>query len=168
MVSKPATKDAVIVVGLGELRVSRDPASVLACLGLGSCIGLCAYDPVARVAGMVHIVLPASEGKDGPNASRYADVGVPALLEELKKLGALSLRLVVKLAGGAQMSKAPGHQATFQIGARNYTAVQDVLALHRIAVAAVDVGGSRGRTFKLYVESGRATVTTVGLESKEL
>jgi chemotaxis protein CheD len=168
MVDKLATKEAVIVVGLGEVQISRDPAAVLTCLGLGSCIGLSAYDPVSRVAGMAHIVLPASDGKNGPLASRYADVAVPALLEELRKLGALSLRLVVKLAGGAQMSKSPGHQATFQIGERNYTAVQGVLSQHRIAVAKVDVGGNRGRTMRLYVESGRATVTTVGLESKEL
>ena len=168
MVDKLATKAAVIVVGLGEIQISRDPAVVLTCLGLGSCIGLSAYDPVSRVAGMAHIVLPASEGKEGLNASRYADVAIPTLLEELRKLGALSLRLVVKLAGGAQMSKSPGHQATFQIGERNYTAVQGVLAQHRIAVAGVDVGGHRGRTMRLYVESGRATVTTVGLESKEL
>jgi chemotaxis protein CheD len=168
MVDKLATKEAVIVVGLGEVQISRDPAAVLTCLGLGSCIGLSAYDPVSRVAGMAHIVLPASDGKNGPLASRYADVAVPALLEELRKLGALSLRLVVKLAGGAQMSKSPGHQATFQIGERNYTAVQGVLSQHRIAVAKMDVGGNRGRTMRLYVESGRATVTTVGLESKEL
>lgn len=168
MADKLATKEAVIVVGLGEIQISRDPAAVLTCLGLGSCIGLGAYDPVARVAGMAHIVLPASDGKNGPLASRYADVAVPALLAELRKLGALSLRLVVKLAGGAQMSKSPGHLATFQIGERNYTAVQGVLAQHRIAVAGVDVGGNRGRTMRLYVESGRATVTTVGLESKEL
>ena len=168
MVDKVATKDAVVVVGLGEIQVSRDPATVLTCLGLGSCIGISVYDPVARVGGMAHIVLPASEGKSMPNSSKYADVGIPMLLEELRKVGALSLRLVVKLAGGAQMSKAPGHQSTFQIGERNYTAVQVVLARQRITVAAVDVGGNRGRTLKLYVESGRATVTTVGLEGKEL
>ncbi len=169
MVDKVATKDAVVVVvGLGEIQVSRDPASVLTCLGLGSCIGISAYDPVARVGGMAHIVLPSSDGKSTPNSAKYADVGIPALLEELHKVGAIRLRLVVKLAGGAQMSKAPGHQATFQIGERNYTAVQEALARQRIAVAAVDVGGNRGRTFKLYVESGRALVSAAGLEGKEL
>ena len=51
------------MVGLGEVKTTQDSEKVLTCLGLGSCIGVGMYDPVAKVAGMAHIVLPNSGGK---------------------------------------------------------------------------------------------------------
>ena len=47
-----------IMVGLGEVKISEDPESVLACVGLGSCVAISAFDPVAKVGGMAHVVLP--------------------------------------------------------------------------------------------------------------
>ena len=43
-----------LVVGMADIQVVKG-GGVLSCLGLGSCIGLCALDPHAQVAGMVHI-----------------------------------------------------------------------------------------------------------------
>ena len=52
--------DTTISVGLGEVEVSKDPLVVLAAHGLGSCIGVLAYDPIAKVGGLAHILLPDS------------------------------------------------------------------------------------------------------------
>ena len=57
------SQDKTVVVGLAELQVSNNPGQILTCLGLGSCIGVAAYDPQAKVSGMVHVVLPSSDGK---------------------------------------------------------------------------------------------------------
>ena len=45
--------DPISSVGLGEMRFSRDPNDVLIAFGLGSCLGIGMYDPVAKVGGII-------------------------------------------------------------------------------------------------------------------
>ena len=123
-----------IIVGLGEVKISEDPETVLACLGLGSCIAISVFDPVAKIGGMAHVVLPASHGKTGDKATRYANVAVPKLFELLRKHGAVNSRLVINLAGGAQMSLAPGMGTAFKIGEENTAAVLAALAAEGLGV----------------------------------
>lgn len=161
-------QDGTVVVGLGELKVSGDPASVLTCLGLGSCVCVACYDPISKVGGMAHVVLPASEGRVSEPTPKYADMAVPMLLEEIKKAGGIRSRLVVKLAGGAELSRAPGLDNAFEIGAKNQVAVKEALSKEGVKVAVEELGGNKGRTVRMYVDTGRITVTTAGRESKEL
>ena len=157
-----------IVIGMSELQVSKDSQVVLTCLGLGSCIGFAAYDPTARAAGMAHIVLPESNGKPDAVAGKFADTALPALIEEMEKLGAEKRRMLVKIAGGAQMSLIAGSSGLFRTGERNLEATRIVAKEHGLKIAAADVGGHSGRTLRLYVESGKVTVTTAGTETKDL
>ncbi|MGD9573521.1 MAG: chemotaxis protein CheD, partial [Thermoleophilia bacterium] len=92
------------VVGIGQLAASGERGVVISALGLGSCIGLVLADPGARVAGMVHVMLPDSStaSTDGP-PGKYADTAVPALIDSLCRLGADRGRLTGAMAGGAQM-----------------------------------------------------------------
>ena len=48
-----------IVVGISELAVAQVP-DILVTYALGSCVGICLYDPVARIGGLSHILLPSS------------------------------------------------------------------------------------------------------------
>ena len=157
-----------IVVGMGELQVSKDPHAVLTCLGLGSCIGFSSYDSVAKVAGMVHIVLPDSAGKSGVLPGKFADTALPALIEDMENLGAEKRRMLVKITGGAQMSLVAGSAGIFKTGERNLEATKIVADEYGLKIAAADVGGHSGRTLRLYVESGKVTVTTAGTETKDL
>ena len=159
-----------VVVGLGEIKITKDPQVVLTCLGLGSCIGLAAYDPVARVAAMAHIVLPADKGTNGQSQSpaKYANTAIPALLQEMKAQGGTSGRIVVKLAGGARMSLAAGLDSIFKIGEQNIAATTAALKAAGLQVAASDTGGEQGRTMKLYTDSGQVTVVTAGTKTNEL
>ena len=160
--------EETIVVGLGEVKVSRHGEANLTCLGLGSCVGISAYDPVTRVAGMAHIVLPFSNGRGAELAPKFADIGVPYLLKEMRKQGAVISRLIVKIAGGAQMSRAPGMNDAFQIGDRNIQAVHEALEREGVPVAATDTGGSQGRTLRIYLETGATVVSKAGKETSEL
>ena len=70
--------DNTISVSLAEVKVSKDSAMHLVCFGLGSCIGLCAYDPSVKIAGMAHIVLPKSKPETfTDNGTKFADIAVP-------------------------------------------------------------------------------------------
>jgi chemotaxis protein CheD len=157
-----------VLVGLGELKVTRSPSVILACLGIGSCIAVCVYDHLYKVGGMAHVVLPHCEGKPGDNPGKYADTSIPLLIGEVVKQGGHRSRLTVKIAGGAQMSLAPGLKNTFKTGERNLEGVKSALSKEGISVAAEDVGGNRGRTVRMYIDTGKITVRISGGEAREI
>jgi chemotaxis protein CheD len=161
--------DDIISVSLAELKLSADVSRYLVCYGLGSCIGLCAYDPVLKLAGMAHIVLPKSHpGTTTENGTKFADIAVPTLLGEMYKNGALKTRLVVKLAGGAQMIQIPGFNSNLEMGIKNIDATRQILRTEGIRIAAEDVGGSHGRSVWLSVSTGEVVIRTAGQIMKSL
>ena len=99
---------------------------------------------------------------------KFADTAIPALLDEMAKLGAKKSRLLVKIAGGAQISLTQNSNPIFKTGERNIEATKEHAKKHGLDVAAEDVGGHPGRTLRLYVESGRVTVTQAGTQTKDL
>lgn len=150
-------------VGMAEYAVSRDSQEVLCILGLGSCIGLCLYDELKRIAGMVHILLPEQiPGQNNP--FKFADTAVPALLGEMEKAGARAKSLLAKISGGARMFS--GSDSLFDIGQRNAEAVKRILENLKIPLQGEDVGGSRGRSVFFYVENGKLEVKTLGQDIK--
>jgi chemotaxis protein CheD len=152
------------MVRMGELAVSAVADDLLVALGLGSCIGLAVIDGQAGVAGLAHVVLPASEGRsDEPG--KYADTAVPALLAGLLDLGGRRTRLGAVLVGGASMFSSGGG---LEVGQRNEAAVREELAKLAIPVVASDTGGSRGRTIRVGVGPGRVTARAAGDPEIEL
>jgi len=160
----------VISIGMGEMKVTGDPMVQLCCIGLGSCIGFSAYDPVSRVGGMAHLVLPnPAPGQNGviPSA-KYVTTGVPLILEEMLKHGAQLSRLVIKMAGGAQMFNIPGSNMSLDIGTRNIEMVRSVLSKVGVRYVRSDIGGNKGRTMYLMIDTGKVLVRTVGQPAIEL
>ena len=154
------------VVGIADLWVCSDPGIRLVTYSLGSCIGLAIYDPVSRVGGMLHFMLPDSTIDPEKAAERpgmFADTGVPALFKGAYVLGLEKNRVHVMVAGGAQMFDISD---SFNIGNRNYTALRGLLLRNKIRIDAEDVGGVVSRTLclemdtgKTWVKSGRDEVT---------
>ena len=163
-----ATEKETIIAGMGELHVSSSPDAILACIGLGSCIALFVYDRVARVGGLVHIVLPKHDGGHGDNLAKYADTAVPMLIEAVVKKGAIRNRLIIKLVGGSQMTAAAGLSDTFKIGARNLAEVIAALEREQMRPVAADTGGNMGRTVRMYLDTGKIIVKTVTGVAREL
>ena len=158
-----------ISVGMGELHVTREKNEVLSCVGLGSCIALCAYDPVSKIGGMVHMVLPNSRNGDAKYESpKYVNTGIPLLLQEMKRQGAVKSRLNVKIAGGARMFTIPGSGNLLDVGGRNIEMTQQVLAHEGIKVSASDMGGNKGRTIQLFIDTGKVFIKAAGSNSVEL
>lgn len=159
-----------IAVGLGELKSGTRPEQVLVCYGLGSCIGLALYDPMAHVGVMVHVVLPDSSLARGQmlQPGKFGDTAVPSAVAEAVKLGAVRSRLVARIAGGARMLNVVGTGSKLDIGSRNSEAVRAALEQHGLRLAADDTGGTYGRTLQLFVGTGRLLVSTVGRGEKEL
>ena len=147
-----------IVVNVSDARVSSDPADTIATYSLGSCIGVCLYDPVARVAGMLHYQLPTSTmdaHKAAAHPLMFADTGTRHLLDAVTRLGANPRRLTVKLAGGAQILD---DRNVFNIGARNHAAIRKVMWQLGLFIDKEDVGGDAPRTLVMSVATGAVVV----------
>src|SRR5689334_12989482 len=123
-----------VMVGMAEIHVVCEADDVLSALGLGSCVGVCAYDTRNRIAGMAHVVLPSSGDKTDQPPGKFADTAVPALLEEMMRSGASRTFIRVAIAGGAQVFSFSGTGPTLEIGARNCEAVLTELDRSRLRV----------------------------------
>ena len=157
-----------IVIGVADCKVSADPHSRLVTYALGSCIAVAIHDPVSRVAGMLHFMLPESSGDPDKGATspyRYADTGTPLLFREAYRQGARKKRLVVKLIGGAAVFDDHG---IFNIGKRNLAAVKKILWKAGVMVHAEEVGGTQSRTVRMDVATGRLVINGPGGKEKEL
>lgn len=154
-----------VVVDIADMAVSADPNETLITYSLGSCIGLMIYDPVARVGGMLHYMLPeasVSPQKAETNPAMFCDTGVPRLFRAAYELGAVKQRIIVKAAGGSQLLDEKG---TFNIGKRNYVALRKIFWKNGILIQSEDVGGAVSRTVRLHVGTGQVTVRTRGGEA---
>lgn len=151
----------LIQVGMADLKVAKTPDRLMTA-GLGSCIGICLYDPLAKVAGLAHIMLPCStQSRKAENRAKFADTALPDLIAEMVKTGASKSRLVAKIAGGAQMFTFPGVTDVMRIGDRNAEAVVAVLKTARIPLLAQDTGGNFGRTIQFSADTGDLHVRTI-------
>ena len=158
-----------ILIGMGEMVVTNDTSTVLTCVGLGSCVALCAYDPVSKIGGVAHLVLPIYGSDNGKEPSaKWVDTGVPLLLRKALEQGAVKSRLVIKMAGGARMLAIPGCNGRLDIGARNIAELKAAATREGITISAAEVGGNSGRTLHLFMDSGKVTVKAAGGTSKEL
>lgn len=158
--------DETVKVGMAEVKTALAPQSLIT-IGLGSCIGICLWDPVKKVGGLAHIMLPDStQSRKSINKAKFADTGIRVLVAEMVSLGANKTRLVAKIAGGAQMFNFPGSSNVMRIGDRNAEAVKKSLKELSIRLKAEDTGGNFGRTIEFFTENGDLLVKTINKGQK--
>ena len=171
MTARPATPPAVdvveIVVNIADFAVTSGDA-VLVTSGLGSCVAVALHDPSARIAGLAHILLPATGfGPPSIHPAKYADTGVALLAEEMRRLGARPDRMVARLAGGARMFAAL-LSSGINMGQRNIDATRKALYKLGIPVVGADVGGEYGRSVRVVAATGVMTVRSLVGGDREL
>lgn len=139
------------------------PDDTLVTLGLGSCVAILLHDAEARVGGLAHVLLPEPAlSRDQSNASKFATTAVPALVQEMARMGARPGRLKARLVGGAAMFQTLMVPGSLNMGARNINASRQALEDAGIPVVAEEVGGDYGRSVRFYVGAGKTTVSSVG------
>jgi chemotaxis protein CheD len=156
------------VVGIAELIVTGEPQAVLVTYALGSCIALTAWDPIVKVGGLLHFMLPESgldttRGRGNP--AMYADTGIPQLFNACIANGAKKQRLVVRAAGGAQVLNDKG---VFDIGNRNHLSMRKALWKAGILLHGETTGGSLSRSVSLEISTGTVLVREGGAPWREL
>lgn len=152
-----------VKVNISDAKVSANASETLVTYALGSCVGLCLYDPKTRIGGMLHCLLPDSR-KDPAKASQnpfaYADSGAKLLLERLLSIGAVKRRLQVTIAGGAR--RLAGETGIYDIGKQNLIAIRRFLWKSGLLINAEEVGGSSPRTMYLCMADGTVTIRSAG------
>ncbi|MBM3812851.1 MAG: chemotaxis protein CheD [Acidimicrobiia bacterium] len=146
---------AQIVVGIGDCKLAKDPDATLVTYALGSCIAVTVYDPVAKVGGLLHYMLPDSTidaERARKNPYMYGDTGVPALFHGAYQLGAEKKRLKVHVAGGAHVLNDNGF---LDIGKRNYLILKKLLWKAGVMVTEEAIGGTCYRTIRIHIASGQ-------------
>ena len=152
----------VIKVGMADLNVCVSPDSITT-LGLGSCVGIAVRDPVTKIGGLAHIMLPDSTSiRNNTNIPKFADTGIEELVRRVVAKGASRSRLVAKIAGGAQMFAFQGKNDMVRVGERNVEATKKKLAQLKIPILAEDTGKNYGRTVIFYPETGDFVIRAVG------
>ncbi|MEX0279765.1 MAG: chemotaxis protein CheD [Arenibacterium sp.] len=139
----------VLHVIQGEHKVSSDPQVILTTI-LGSCVATCMCDPVAKVGGLNHFLLP----DNGNNASlemRYGLLAMELLINGLLKMGASRNRLEAKLFGGANMNSRLAH-----IGASNSNFALKFLQDEGIPCISKSLGGNQARRIRYIPTKGSA------------
>ena len=160
----------MIKVGMADLKVCPHPKAITT-LGLGSCVGIALYDPVTKVAGLAHIMLPDStQIRNNENKAKFADTGIRELVQLMTVAGANKSRLVAKIAGGAQMFafQSSTNSDMARVGERNVEATKKTLKEMNIKILAEDTGLNYGRTVEFYSETGDFVIKSVGKPVKTI
>jgi chemotaxis protein CheD len=151
-----------IVVGVADMVASNDAGADIVTYSLGSCLGIVIYDPVLKLGGLLHVMLPdstidANKARTAPYM--FVDTGVPRLFHAVYNLGGEKHRLHVKVAGGAQFMD---DNRFFNIGQRNQLALVSLLQRNGIQIHKQAVGGNSSRTLRLELGSGNVSIHSPG------
>ena len=152
-----------IKVKISDYRITK-PLDSLVTIGLGSCVGIAIYEPITKIGGLSHIMLPDSTVfKDTKKSEKFADLAIPKMTAEIKKASGRT-KLFAKISGGASMFQLSKDTPSGNIGARNVAAVKSNLEQIGIELLGEHTGGSMGRTMIVDLETFDVTVRMVNRE----
>nr|WP_301273240.1 chemotaxis protein CheD [Acetobacter okinawensis] len=118
---------------------------------LGSCISVCMFDPIARVGGINHFLLPDGGVSHSGTAMRFGVNSMEMLVNGLLKAGGQRSRLACKVFGGAAVVPSLG-----RIGQENIRFVTHYLVDEGIRCVSQSLGGTLARRIRFWPTTGRA------------
>jgi chemotaxis protein methyltransferase CheR len=145
-------------IDAGEWKASRESCEVRTVLG--SCVAACVYDPVAKIGGMNHFMLP--DGSHDRQPARYGVHAMELLINEIMKLGGDRRRLRAKIFGGANVIRM--ERTGLDIGRDNIAFIRRFLATEGIPVEGERLGGTRPLEVRMETMTGRVRVRALGVE----
>lgn len=158
----PADRPACerVTIQIGGVRASREPLELDTVLG--SCIAACLYDPVARIGGMNHFMLPDGLDSDNSPSARYGVNAMELLIAAIMKLGGNRKCFQAKIFGGGHVLKI--RESLNGVPQRNIDFVHSFLGTERIPVVNADVGGYQARRVLFHSDTGKAYVKLLGIK----
>ncbi len=148
-----------LVARLGEYIVSDREDDILRTFALASCVAVTVYNPVKRVAGMIHLVLPTplnnNDREERPGY--FAETGIPLLISTMcTKYSCRKEDLHVQIYGGADSRF---HNNIYNVGRRNIEVVKYMLHVLGLKIHKADLHGYESRTLVMDVKTGLVRVS---------
>lgn len=139
----------------GELYCSATPTLVRTILG--SCIAVCLWDPVRRIGGLNHYVLPRGAVSD--RTARYGDIAIAQLKQRMLDLGCQLNDLRAKIFGGAAVLPTAAWDRS--VGAKNLKIALERLQADRIPIIARRTGGADGLIIQMNTATGEVDIRKI-------
>ena len=144
-------RDTEIIVYTGEIAIASS-GTILISSPLGSCIAVCAYDPVFRVGGMAHVMLPGQAPESVTREkTRYAENALESLFKEMREKGAAQANLQTCLVGGANVLR----RENDTIHVDNLASIISCLQQRNIPICRCSTGGFERMSARLDHLKGR-------------
>ena len=157
-IRKPDLMKQEVAIYIGNLYASREPTVVSTLLG--SCVAVCLYDPVERIGGMNHIMLPGrADMKHFDFAARYGINAMELLINRIMALGGNRKRFVAKAFGGAHVL--PDISPENGVGRKNIEFVVDFLQIESIGLLSHDLGGYAARKVYFHTDTGEVLLKRI-------
>ena len=134
----------------GEIFVNGQALDVITILG--SCVAVCLWDPLAKVGGVNHYLLPLWNSKGIPSP-RYGNIAIPKLIQNLLEIGAIKKRLEAKVFGGGSVMGSDKNQ--YNVASRNIVLAQSMLNNANIPIIAASVGQKFSRKILFNTATGK-------------
>jgi chemotaxis protein CheD len=152
-----------VTIKMAEFKVAHNP-TILSTIGVGSCVAVAIFDPVSKIGGLAHAMLPDSNiAAADVNPLRFVDRAIDAVVSAMLSLGCKKERMVAKIFGGASMFR-----NLMNIGAQNVVAAREKLKKESISITAEDTGGCHGRSLWFDTNDGSVVVGSVCGPTKEV
>jgi len=140
-----------INIHVGEYHASSEPAVIYTVLG--SCVAVCLFDPVKRIGGMNHILLPGrADMKRFDSSARYGINAMELLINRIMDLKGDRRRLVAKVFGGGDVITSISRK--YSIGEKNVSFVLMFLQREGIRLLSKDVRGTDSRKVYFHTDTG--------------
>ena len=141
----------IVKIFSGDWYVSTKPGEMLATI-LGSCVSACIRDPVTRIGGMNHFLLPGDENTDSTmsDSARYGVFAMESLINGILKAGGRKDRFEIKVFGGGNVIN-----NSARIGSKNAKFIRDFLKKEGYRITSEDLEGDHPRRLHYFPESGK-------------
>ena len=153
----------IIEIKMGGLEIITDETKELKTF-VGSCVAICLFDLVSKVAGMAHIMLPKKSSgvqSTGTNdIGKYADEALSYMVVNMVQKGADPKKIKAKMAGGATIFAHESETSLFNVGPRNIAFLKQILQENNIPLVSEDTGQNFGRWVRFNLHSGEMLVTS--------
>jgi chemotaxis protein CheD len=154
----------IIYVNTGEVKFGGTDV-VLNSGAIGSCVVITAFDPVNRIGGMAHVMLPGiSSIKNQLKSTRYAANAIDEMLSQFKIHGIRKENIEICLVGGANVLKRDNDS----IGMDNLSSIMKLLCTEKIEIKAKSIGGFERRTVLFDIGNGSISYTVGDSKQKIL
>lgn len=145
--------------------IFADPEPYLIDTILGSCVAVCLYDPVKKIGGINHYMLPLWNG-NGLASPKYGNIAIDKLIEKLISFGSKSEDLQAKIFGGGEVVETTNNM--FRIGERNIETAEKILREKGIKITGKSVGGKNGRKIRFNTHTGVVLMKNIEKQNRQL